>query len=164
MPIFSATARLSPYHQAQRIFCAAGAVPLLLQLLNSGKANTSAAKALAKLLSPAPGSDVSNSEVQREIASNGGIPPLLALLSSMNSLQQTYAAETLAKLACGNVGSQDLIAKAGGIGPLLSMLASKSVLCQVTSHNGDACAAATNHMRVRIARLTLPRPLLTSPP
>ena len=38
--------------EAQHIFHSAGAIPLLLQLLHSGKANNAAARALAKLLSP----------------------------------------------------------------------------------------------------------------
>lgn len=65
---------------AQRVFFQSGAVPLLLQILSGGKAQTSAADALAKLLSPAAEDDApANTEIQEEIAANNGIPSLLGV-------------------------------------------------------------------------------------
>ena len=68
---------------AQHTFFSQGVVPLLIELLNGGKGQTSAADALAKLLSPARDDDApANHEIQEEIARNGGIPPLLGACSA----------------------------------------------------------------------------------
>ena len=116
--------------KAQKIFFGFGAVPLLLALLKGGKANVSAAKALAKMLSPAGGSDQANSAVQEEIARDGGIAPLLALLSGMSTQAAVYAAEALSRVAQGNPGTQATITKSGGIAPLLAMISAKSTTPQ----------------------------------
>ena len=133
--------------EAQHTFFSQGIVPLLLELLQNGKAQKSAADALAQLLSPqAVDNAPANTEIQEEIAKDGGIPPLLALLSGMNVDAQVHAAEALSNLARGNGNTQTIIAKAGGIGPLLAMLSIKSsaaqaqaasALAQLTRQNVD---------------------------
>jgi len=131
---------------AQDAFFAAGVVPLLLTLLHEGKAQDSAAHALAKLLSPATPDAATNPAIQAEVAKDHGIPPLLALLSGMNVYAQVHSAEALANLARGNSETQAIIAKAGGIGPLLAMLTGKvtaaqaegaNALAQLTQRNPD---------------------------
>ena len=62
-----------------------GAVPLLLGMLETGKAQMSAARGLAKLA-------LHNREIQDAIAENGGIAPLLALLNGVNIPAQVEAA------------------------------------------------------------------------
>ena len=157
-----AIADLSAHNpKAQRMFHQAGAVPLLLSLLkgDKAKANTSAAKALARLLSrplarePMSSCNASSAEgtssvvldatdqgiddgpanaaVQEEIAREGGVPPLLALLSGMNGMAAVHAAEALALLLSGNAANQATVAKSGGIPPLLAMLNAKSTQAQV---------------------------------
>ena len=75
--------------KAQKAFYAAGAVPLLLEQLHSGKSQTSIANALAKLLSPSTAIGApANVDIQEEIANDGGIAPLLALLSGMTTAAQ----------------------------------------------------------------------------
>ena len=68
---------------AQHTFFSQGVVPLLIELLNGGKGQTSAADALAKLLSPGREDNApANHAIQEEIARNGGIPPLLGAHTS----------------------------------------------------------------------------------
>ena len=114
--------------EAQDIFHASGAVPLLLALLKGGKANTAAARALAKMLSPLGESfdSSANLAVQQEISQLGGIAPLLALLGGLSADTQVYAAEALSNLARGNAPNQAAIAKAGGVKPLLALLQTKA--------------------------------------
>lgn len=125
-----AIANLSSNHPpAQNAFNEAGAIPLLLALLESGKAQVSAANALTHLLSPGLGVEpeppdilMANPAVQEAVAAEGGIPPLLSLLNGMNTAGKVNAAAALSNLARGNESTQNLIVKAGGIGPLLQML------------------------------------------
>lgn len=130
---------------AQRTFHEAGAVPLLLELLHSGKSQTAAAMALAKLLSPEEAQGEANKEIQEEIARDGGIPPILALLSGMSTTSQVFAAECLANLARGNEPIQGAIAKAGGIGPILAMLPSKNKEAQAQGASALAQLAKAHH-------------------
>ena len=140
--------------EAQRIFHAAGAVPLLLLILHSGKANDAAARALAKMLSPlsdAPDAPA-NAIVQEEIADGNGIPALLALLGSMSSDAQLHAAEALSYLARGHAANQSAIAKAGGVKPLLALIRVKAVgLAQAASALGTIANGHADN-QVAIAR------------
>jgi hypothetical protein len=95
---------------AQKVFFEAGAVPLLLTQLHAGKSQTSAANAIAKLLSPksehAAHVDVleaANADIQKEVADHEGVAPLLSLLSGMSAGAQVHAAEALSNLARGNL-------------------------------------------------------------
>lgn len=116
-----------------------GAVPILLALLNVGKAQTPAAMALANVASQNPAN-------QLAIAHAGGIAPLLALLNGRNMEAQVQAASALSELARDNAETQAAIAKAGGIRPLLALLASRSfaaqskgmfALAQLSRNNSD---------------------------
>ena len=132
--------------KAQRAFYEAGAVPLLLAQLHSGKSQTSVANALAKLLSPSAELGApANIEIQTEIANDEGVAPLLALLSGMSTGAQVHAAEALSNLARGNESTQKIIAKAGGIPSLLAMLAIKSTDAQ--AQGSSALAQLTRHNR-----------------
>ena len=62
--------------------------------------------------------------IQGEIAREGGVAPLLALLHGGNVAAEVQAASALAELARGNTDNQQAIARAGGLGPLLAMLSS----------------------------------------
>ena len=64
--------------------------------------------------------------MQEDVASLGGIPPLLALLGGLSADAQLHAAEALSNLARGNPANQAAIAKAGGVRPLLAMLQNKA--------------------------------------
>ena len=92
-----------------------GALPVLLDLLSVGKAQTPAAYALANLAKR-------NGETQLLIASSGGIAPLLALLNGRNLDAAVQAASALAELARDNPDTQGGVAKAGGIRPLLALV------------------------------------------
>ena len=127
----------SSYLEAQNALHAAGAVPLLLELLKNGKAQVAAASALGKLMSPGnlisaypPDITPANTLLQESISKEGGIPLLLALLNGMNVQGQVHAAAALANLARGNVEIQNQIVMAGGILPPLQMLTSKSPQAQ----------------------------------
>ena len=61
-------------NKGQESIVRAGAIPLLLDLLNKGKAQTHAARAIANLARK-------NEIVQQVIAEEGGIAPLIALLN-----------------------------------------------------------------------------------
>ena len=125
--------------EGQNAIARAGAIPTLLKLLEVGKAQMPAAGALANLAR-------NNPRIQSEIASAGGIAPLLSLLNSRNTEAQVQAASALAELAWHNSDTQAAIAKAGGIGPLLALLTSRSTsaqsqgmsaLGQLAHHNAD---------------------------
>ena len=103
----------------QHAIAKAGAVPVLLTLLSSGKSQMPAAKAIAKLAA-------NNRSIQEEITHAGGIAPLLALLNGLDIEAQVQAAAALAEMARDNAETQAAIAKAGGIPPLLGLLASRS--------------------------------------
>ena len=131
--------------KAQKAFYEAGAVPLLLAQLHTGKSQCSVANALAKLLSPAAEHSAhvdvlepANADVQSVVVSNEGVAPLLSLLSGMSTGAQVHSAEALANLARGNETTQKLIAKAGGIPSLLALLAIKSDDVQAQGANALA--------------------------
>ena len=132
--------------KSQKAFFEAGAVPLLLDQLYSGKSQMSVANAIAKLLSP--GAELgakANTAVQSEIMEKGGIAPLLALLNAMSVEAQVNAAEALSNLARDNAETQIAIAKAGGIAPLLAMLPCKSQEAQ--AQGASALAQLTRYNR-----------------
>ena len=155
-------ANISAAHsEAQHAIHAAGATPLLLSMLQSGKSQMSAALALAKLLSPEIGSGHANFEIQEAIASEGGIAPLLALLNGVNLPAQVQAAAALSHLARGNERTQTLIARAGGISPLLAMLNSRSAearACGAAALSALTCAHIENQVSAP------PCPFLPLPP
>ena len=155
--------------EAQASMATAGAVPLLIALLPSGKAQMAAASALAALCSaaeepPPPDAeaeegaatesaenDLSSStgggevpaEIQMAVLREGGVPPLLALLDGVNVHAQIEAAKAIARLACGNPATQNAIYKAGGIGPLLALLPGRSVGAQ--ARGAEALAMLAGH-------------------
>ena len=100
----------------------AGAVPMLLALLPSGKSQTSAASALSRLCDSRDHQDL--------IVREGAVAPLLVLLNSASTPAQVAAATALANLCRCNCSTQQAVAKAGGIGPLLAMLPSRYVQAQ----------------------------------
>ena len=104
--------------EAQQMVLATEAVPVLIGLLASGKAQTAAAHALAQLCE-------GSADAQASVSAAGGIPPLLSLLNGVNVQCQVHAAAALAAVAHGNPATQALIARAGGIGPLLALLPTK---------------------------------------
>ena len=112
--------------EGQDAIAAAGALPVLLTLLAVGKAQMPAAAALAKLAS-------NNPAIQKVIAEEGGIAPLLSLLNGRNTDAQVQAAAALSELSRGNSETQAAIAKAGGIGPLLALVSSRSAAAQAQS-------------------------------
>ena len=120
-----AVGNLASLAEAQGTVQQAGGVLKLIRLLESGKAQELAARALAKLAHE-------NMAIQAEVCVHDGIKALLALLSGLNVEAQTQAASAVAELAQGVEGkprdrrrTQDAIAKAGGIGPLLQMVESR---------------------------------------
>ena len=116
--------------EVQGAVLAAGAVPVLIGMLHSGKAQMAASCALARLCG--------SRETQDAIAEAGGIPLLLSLLNGVNVQAQVHAAAAVAALARDNPETQLSIFKAGGIGPLLALLPTRSTQAQA---NG-ACALA----------------------
>ena len=71
----------SVHLEAQNDFSSAGAIPLLLAMLQSGKTQTAAAHALSRLAAY-------HEQNQSEIAKEGGVAPLLALLHGANVLAE----------------------------------------------------------------------------
>ena len=67
---------ISGSREAQDALATAGAVPLLLQMLQSGKTQTAGAQALSRLCA-------FHRPNQQAVADEGGIPPLLALLATL---------------------------------------------------------------------------------
>ena len=108
------------YKEGQIAIAKAGAIPLLLALLGSGKAQEATSHALGRLA-------FENLDNQREICKLGGIAKLLPPLSGVNTDAQVQAAAAVAALAGGerNRRRQDAIAKAGGIRPLLALVESR---------------------------------------
>ena len=104
----------------------AGAVPLLVAMLTSGKIQSSAAFALAQL---SAGHAVNKEAIARE----GAIAPLLQLLSGASVAAQCHAATAIAELSEENGEVQQSVAKAGGIFPLLSLLAGRSPQAQASA-------------------------------
>ena len=130
---------------------AAGAIPLLLRLLESGKAQISAANALGKLMSPGPEPSNSppeitpaNVETQEAIASGGAIAPLLSLLNGMNTQGKVHAAAALSNIARGNASTQNQIVQAGGIATLLELLTNRSAQAQAQGASALAHIARFN--------------------
>ena len=114
---------------------AAGALPLLISMLPSGKAQQAAATALAKTCG--------SKAIQESIAREGGIAPLLSLLNGVNIQVQVAAAAAIAALARDNETIQTTIAKAGGVGPLLAMLSTRSP--QAQARGAGALAQLARH-------------------
>ena len=138
-------------HKAQKVIHGAGAIPLLLKLLESGKAQISAANALSQLMSPGPEPSndppdltPANAETQEAIASGGAIAPLLSLLNGMNILGQVHAAAALSNIARGNEANQNQIVAAGGIPTLLELLSSRSAQAQAQGASALAQIARFN--------------------
>ena len=98
----------------QNAAAAAGAVPALISMLQSGKVQTPAAVALAKL---AAGNETICAEITRD-----GLAPLLALLNGANVPAKVQAAAAIAELSRGNAETQASVARAGGLRPLIAML------------------------------------------
>lgn len=61
-------------------------------------------------------------EQQKTVSETGGVKPLVASLSSSNTMVTKQAAGALALLAHGNSDAQKEIARAGGIAPLIDLL------------------------------------------
>ena len=132
--------------RAQQAFHEAGAVPLLLAQLHSGKSQTSIAKALTSLLSPsAEFGAPANRDIQEEIAKGEGVALLLALLSGMSTASQVAGAQALSHLARENESLQGIIAKAGAIPSLLALLKIKHH--DVRAHAASALAQLTRRNR-----------------
>lgn len=138
-------------HKAQSAIHAAGAIPLLLKLLESGKAQISAANALGMVMSPGPEPNDSppdltpaNAETQQAVAAGGAIPPLLSLLNGMNVLGQVHAASALSNIARENEANQNQIVAAGGIPTLLELLSSRSPEAQAQGASALAQIARFN--------------------
>lgn len=121
----------------QDAIAAAGAIPLLLNLLSVGKAQMPAAHALAQLARKNPA-------IQTEISAAGGIAPLLSLLNGVNTDAQVKAAAAIAEMSWHNKEVQDSVAKAGGISPLLSLVASRSPAAQARGMGALAQLAHDN--------------------
>lgn len=136
---------------AQGVIAGTGAIPLLLKLLESGKAQISAANALGKLMSPGaepsnspPDITPANNETQQAIADGGAIAPLLALLNGMNINGKVHAAAALSNIARGYESTQNQIVQAGGIGTLLELLSSRSAHAQAQGASALAQIARFN--------------------
>ena len=137
---------ISGHREAQDALATAGALPLLLAMLPSGKTQTAGALALTRLCAFHPPN-------QEQVAQLGGIPPLLSLLNGASLSSTCHAANALAELCRGNPANQNAIALAGGVGPLLSMLASRSPQAQAAA----ASAAAQLAMDCRDNQETVAR-------
>ena len=105
----------------------AGAIPLLITAVHSGKVQTAAAHALSSLLSSGSAS------IKNDVVAGGGVPPLLSLLNSVGIGAQVEAAAAVGELADGNIEMQDAVSRAGGIGPLLALLPSRNPKAQAKS-------------------------------
>ena len=123
--------------EAQVALAAAGAVPLLIAMLQGGKVQMPAAAALAKLAA-------GNAAVRGLIAREEGLAPLLALLNGVHVPAQVQAAAAIAELARDDPPSQVAVAKAGGIRPLVAMLQSRNVHAQSYGASALAQVAARN--------------------
>ena len=115
------------------------AIPLLLDLLASGKAQEATAHALGRLA-------FENLENQREIVRLGGIAKLLPPLSGVNAEAQVQAAAAIAALAGGEriKSRQNAIAKAGGIRAVLALIHSRYRTVQCSGLHALAQLATNN--------------------
>lgn len=126
--------------RVQSTIAKAGAVQLLLGLLDSGRAQEAASHALDSLAE-------GNPEIQTEIIGMGGPKKLVALLGVVNIDTQAHAAGALAALAGQGSDSreqQDAIAKVGGIRPLLALADSRYRQTQRSSIHALAMLARDN--------------------
>ena len=123
--------------ETQNALAAAGVIPLLLGMLQTGKTQTAAAECLARLAA-------FNPEIQMLIAAEGGVAPLLNLLNSTHVPAQVSAAHAIAELARCNGDNQTAVSRAGGIGPLLSMLAATRPQAQATASLALALLASAH--------------------
>lgn len=125
--------------EAQDFFASAGAVPLLLGMLQNGRtAQVAAAHALSKV---AAYHEANQSAIARE----GGLPKLLALLHGGSIDAETQAAGALAELARGHLENQEAVARAGGIGPLLALLGSTQPAARARAAHALALLSRFNH-------------------
>ncbi len=132
----------------------AGAVPLLVAMLTSGKIQSAAAFALAQL---SAGHDANKEAIARE----GAVAPLLQLLNGANVAAQCHAAAAIAELSEENVEVQMSVAKAGGIFPLLSLLSARSPQAQASAARALARLACRNRdNQEAIARMNGISPLV----
>lgn len=126
-------------HDGQVAMMRAGAVKLLIALLDGGKSQEAAALCLQRL--------AEHSSTNRdEITELGGARKLIALLGVVNVDVQAHAAGALAALASGEgrTEQQDLIAKTGGIRPLLALVEGTKVQPQVEGTKALAMLARNN--------------------
>ena len=139
---------------AQDDVARAGAIPQLVAMLTSGKTQSSAANALARL-------SAGNTANKEAIASEGAVAPLLQLLNGANVAAQCHAATAIAELSEENAEVQQSVAKAGGIFPLLSLLSGRSSWAQASAARALARLSFGNRdNQEAIARMNGVQPLV----
>ena len=156
--------------EGQNAIARAGAIPLLVTLLGSGRAQVPAARALGKLVR-------GNGAIQAEVNDGGGIPPLLSLLNGLDVEAQMEAAAALSETARDNPEVQAAVARAGGIGPLLALLGARAspfafqaqaqgmnALAQLARHNRDNqdAIARVGGIKPHVQLLESPKPFVMS--
>ncbi|XP_038077595.1 ankyrin and armadillo repeat-containing protein-like isoform X2 [Patiria miniata] len=120
---------------------APGAIPTVVKLLSSPEPDI---QARAAILLADLGSDRNDGTNRSTISSEGGIPPLIALLESQLEDVLVEAVNAVRVLCLGHQENQTLLAKHGGVEPLVEFLQVKSDVLRAAS--SAALAALTyNH-------------------
>ena len=146
--------------EGQAVIAKAGAIPLLIAMLASGRAQEAASHALGRLA-------FENLPNQLEIVKLGGIPRLLTPLSTrsgVNTDAQVQAAAAIAAIAGGERSKdrQNAVVKAGGLRPILALLGSRYHSAQCMALHALANVAMDNlSNQDEIARLEGLPPLIS---
>ena len=125
----------------RRAIAEAGAIErLVLQIKGGGSTSLKAQELAAAVLKHLSGDSV---EHVQEIASKGGIKPLIALLGSTSPLAQAKAAAVLADMCASSSTVQILVAKEGAIEPLVHRCAAATTTTATAAATTTTTAAAT---------------------
>ena len=111
-------------HTQERMFKAGAIVPLVQWLYGASGPPEVAARALEAMAR-------GNCQLQVQIAEDGAIPPLVAMLKPSNDAEMhVAAADTIATLTNGVASNQLAVAEVGGIPLLVALLVKSRIDCQ----------------------------------
>ena len=139
----------------RRAIAEAGAIErLVLQIKGGGSTSLKAQELAAAVLKHLSGDSV---EHVQEIASKGGIKPLIALLGSTSPLAQAKAAAVLADMCASSSTVQILVAKEGAIEPLVhrctaATTTTTTAAATITTAAAAAAAAAAEATQEELGR------------
>ena len=137
----------------RRAIAEAGAIErLVMQIKGGGSTSLKAQELAAAVLKHLSGDSV---EHVQEIASKGGIKPLIALLGSTSPLAQAKAAAVLADMCASSSTVQILVAKEGAIEPLVhrcTAATTTTTTAAATITTAAAAAAAAEATQEELGR------------